>query len=106
MNLTTSVWLIIAIALLLANLPWISERFLLVIKPASGKKPFWMALVEWLLMFVLLSAIAVGLEKKLFGNTHSQSWEFYVVALCMFMVLAFPGFVYRYQFLKLVNRKA
>jgi hypothetical protein len=27
-----------------------------------------------------------------------QSWEFYAVSACLFIVLAFPGFVLRYLY--------
>jgi hypothetical protein len=30
------------------------------------------------------------------GNSFNQRWEFYVTALSLFVVLAFPGFVLRY----------
>jgi hypothetical protein len=36
------------------------------------------------------------LFERMIGNTFAQRWEFYVTALSLFVVLAFPGFVIRY----------
>jgi hypothetical protein len=30
------------------------------------------------------------------GNVFPQEWEFYAVSACLFIVLAFPGFIYQY----------
>jgi hypothetical protein len=30
------------------------------------------------------------------GQRHPQGWEFYAAGLCLFLTLAFPGFVWRY----------
>jgi hypothetical protein len=30
------------------------------------------------------------------GNAFSQGWQFYAVTVCLFLVLAFPGFIFRY----------
>jgi len=35
------------------------------------------------------------LESRI-GNVFPQTWEFYAITACMFVVLAFPGFVLRY----------
>ena len=39
----------------------------------------------------------MGLEHSL-GQVAPQSWEFYAVTGCLFLTLAFPGFVYRYLY--------
>jgi hypothetical protein len=43
----------------------------------------------------LVSGIALLLEGK-FGNIHTQKCEFYAVNAALFVVFAFPGFVYRF----------
>jgi hypothetical protein len=43
----------------------------------------------------VVGGIAYLLESRI-GNTFSQGWEFYAVTGCLFLVLAFPGFVHRY----------
>jgi hypothetical protein len=32
----------------------------------------------------------------LIGNVFTQRWEFYAITLSLFVVMAFPGFVFRY----------
>ena len=34
------------------------------------------------------------------GKVHEQSWEFYVITLCLFLVFAYLGLVYRYMWRK------
>ncbi len=85
----------LAIALVAANLPWFSERFLFVLSPGGGKR-FWMRLLEWGVLYLAVGGIAVGLEQKIYGRVHPQSWEFYVVTVALFAVFAVPGLVYRH----------
>lgn len=96
--------LILVVAAVAANLPWLSERFLFVRNPSGGKKE-WMRLLEWLLLYLVVGLIAVGVERKAFGVVHQQSWEFYVVTLCLFMVFAMPGFIYRHILGRLLQRR-
>ena len=30
------------------------------------------------------------------GPVYRQRWEFYAVTVCLFLVFAYPGFIYRY----------
>jgi succinate dehydrogenase hydrophobic anchor subunit len=95
---TAVVWLLLAAAFIAANLPWLSERFLLVLPPPGGKgKRPWMRLLEWLILYFLIGFLALGLEKKATGQIHSQDWEFYAVGLFLFAVFAIPGFIWRHQ---------
>jgi hypothetical protein len=43
----------------------------------------------------VLGLIASVLESRV-GNRFRQGWEFYAVTGCLFIVLAYPGFVHRY----------
>ena len=86
-------WLLIGVMIILANLPWCYERFLLFIKPERKRQ--WMRLLEWLLLYFIAGFLALGVEKKMQGETHAQDWEFYAVTFFLFMVFAFPGFIYR-----------
>jgi len=83
------------VALLLANLPWLNERLFVFFAPASKK--LWMCLAEWFAYFIVWLVLALGVEKKLMGEINSQGWEFYVITLCLFVVFALPGFIYRYD---------
>ena len=97
MSLNLAVWVLLAIAVLAANLPWLSERLLFVFPAPGGEKSGWLRLAEWLLLYFLVGGIALGLEQKSFGERHAQDWEFYAVTLCLFLVFALPGFIYRYD---------
>lgn len=52
-------------------------------------------LLEVLACYGLLGVLAFALEANL-GSTHPQTWEFYAITLSLFLVLGYPGFVYRY----------
>ncbi len=86
-------WLLIISAVFLANFPWFYRGFLLFIRPE--KKKIWMCLLEWLLLYFLAGFLALGVEKKMQGETHAQDWEFYAVTFFLFLVFAFPGLIYR-----------
>lgn len=82
------------IAFLLANLPWLSERCLLVVECAH--KSAWIRLGEWLLLYGVVGVMGYLLEGRAMGTHHVQDWEFFAVTASLFMVFAFPGFIYRY----------
>lgn len=105
MSVSLAVWLLLGIAVIAANLPWLSERFLFFIMPADGQKKFWMRLVEWLLLAGFIGILAIGLERKATGGMHEQDWEFYAVGLFLFMVFAIPGFIWRHQWLPYRQRR-
>ena len=81
---------VIALALLAANAPFISQR-LAVLGPRPAHKSLGLRLIE----LTLVGAVALGLENNL-GQIAPQGWEFYAVTGTMFVTLAFPGFVFRY----------
>jgi len=89
---------LVAIGAFLANLPFISERILGVF--ARGPKPLIVRFAEVIVGYMFLGAIAFTLESHLHGASYSQGWEFYVVTAALFVVFAFPGFVYRYLWRK------
>lgn len=95
MNPSLSSWLVIALAVIAANLPFFSERLLCLIPVGRPEKSFWWRLLELLLLYLAVGMIGMLLEARI-GNVFSQSWGFYAVTGCLFIVLAFPGFAYRY----------
>ena len=105
MTAVQSSWLIIVIAIIAANLPWLSDRVLLVLEPKQGVKRAAWRWLEWLLLFFIIGAVALGLEQKLNGEIYPQDWEFYAVALCLFLVFALPGFIYHIDLRQLVQRR-
>lgn len=81
-------------ALLAANLPFLSDkRFFLVQR--SESKAFGWRLVELALMYAVIGILAYLLEARQ-GQVYPQGWEFYAATVCLFLVLAFPGFVWRF----------
>jgi len=100
MSVSASVLVLVIILFIAANLPWMSERFLIFIQPKDNRKKMWMRLLEWLLLYFLSGVLAWGLEKKVTGGVHAQDWEFYAVGFCLFLVFAFPGFIWRHELMK------
>ena len=97
MDVSLSSALLIAVALALANLPFMNEALFGVIplKTASGKKPGWTRVFELLVLYFVTGAVAYALEARI-GNVFAQVKEFYMITVPLFVVLAFPGFVLRY----------
>lgn len=95
--LNVAVITLFLVALGLANLPWLTERVFVLGTISSGHKPLWLCLLEWFIYFIVWLVLAFGVEKKLMGGLTDQGWEFYVVVLCLFVVFALPGFIYRYD---------
>lgn len=97
MNFSTN--LLLVLAFVAANLPFLVERILFVRVPATGSKGFAWRLLELAILFFVVGGIAALLESKL-GEVHKQNWEFYAVNASLFVVFAYPGFVYRYLWRK------
>ena len=101
LNVSLASWLVIAVAHAAATLPFARERVFGVIslKPTqtggARTKPFVLRLLELLVLYFLVGAVAWLLESRI-GNVFAQRWEFYAITGCLFVVLAFPGFVLRY----------
>lgn len=100
MDVSLASWLVIAVAIAFANLPFVNESVLgfIPLKPALNKahaKYFVVRLLELIVLYFAVGLLAHGLESRI-GNAFPQTWEFYAVTACLFLVLAFPGFVLRY----------
>ena len=94
MDPSSAVWLVLAVAVVAANLPYFNERVLLV-GPSRSPKAAWWRLLEILLMAALVLGLGSALEARI-GQRHEQGWEFYAAGACLFITLGFPGFVWRY----------
>jgi hypothetical protein len=81
------------VALVAANLPFISQRIFFIRRP-THKRMGWRVL-ELAVLYLILGLFARWLESRV-GEVYPQGWEFYAVTLSLFLVLAYPGFVYRY----------
>lgn len=85
----------ILLAVLAANLPFLNERLFALIPLNKTVKSIWMRLAELAVLYGLVGTLAYLLEARI-GNVFPQRWEFYAITGCLFIVLAFPGFVFRY----------
>ncbi|HEY9573496.1 MAG TPA: DUF2818 family protein [Pusillimonas sp.] len=61
----------------------------------SVHKSFFVRLLEVLVLYGLVGTLGFAFEANM-GNVFTQTWEFYAVTLSLFLVLGYPGFVYRY----------
>ena len=84
---------LLALALILANLPFLSRRLFGVL-PLKHKH-FGHHLLELAAGFLLTGVLAYVLEQRS-GQVHPQDWEFYAGTVCLYLVFAFPAFVWRY----------
>jgi hypothetical protein len=58
-------------------------------------KSFFARLLEVLVLYAMVGVLAFAFETSI-GNPFAQTWEFYAITLSLFLVMAYPGFVYRY----------
>lgn len=84
----------IIVALLAASLPFFTERVFGVLR-LNSKKTVWLRLLELIVLYFVVGSLGFLLESNA-GNRFDQRWEFFAITACLFIVFAFPGFVYRY----------
>ncbi|MBP7132741.1 MAG: DUF2818 family protein [Aquabacterium sp.] len=89
-----AVLVVLLAALVAANLPFLNDRVFAVGPLRAPKTTAW-RLFELLVFAVLVAVLGRGLEGHL-GRVSPLRWEFVAVWLCVFLTLAFPGFVWRY----------
>lgn len=94
MSLTTSLWFVILLGLVAANLPFVSQRLFGLLAMAQPKSLL-IRLVELLVLYFVVGGVGLMLEQRA-GQIAPQRWEFYAVTGSLFLTLAFPGFVWRY----------
>jgi hypothetical protein len=99
---SASVWVVLLVALLAANLPFFSNRlFGAVPMPGGNKdgkpghKPLAARFAELVVLYFVSGGIGLLFESRA-GQIAPQGWEFYAVTGALFVVLAFPGFTWRY----------
>lgn len=86
-------WALLLVGFIAANLPFLTDRLLLVGPRRSPKALGW-RLLELLLLSGLTIGLGMVIEARL-GQRSPQGWEFYAAALCLMATFAFPGFVWR-----------
>ncbi len=96
MGTEAGIYLLLAIALVAANLPFVFDRILFVIPPREGTKGIGWRLLELLVLYGFVGLLARVLEVQAHGSAYPQGWQFHALTLCLFVVFAFPGFVVRH----------
>jgi hypothetical protein len=94
-DVSLSSWFVILLAALAANVPFLNERLFGLVPVSSGGKSMWIRLGELIVLYFLVRGAGYLLEARM-GNAFPQHWEFYAITACLFLVLAYPGFVFRY----------
>lgn len=89
-----SVWVVVMLAIVGANLPFFNNRLFAVIPLSKPKTLVW-RLGELVVCYFLVGGIGLALEQSV-GQIYTQRWEFYAVTATLFLTLAFPGFVFKY----------
>ena len=95
MSQSASVWMVLGVALLAANLPFFNERLFALVPLAARRKSLAIRLGELVILYLAAGGIGLLFERRV-GQIASQGWEFYAVTGALFVVLAFPGFTWRY----------
>ena len=95
MSQTASVWVVLLVALLAANLPFFNDRLLGVVPLATAPKSLAVRLAELVVLYFLAGGVGLLFERRE-GQIATQGWEFYAVTGALFIVLAFPGVTWRY----------
>ncbi|MBV8047969.1 MAG: DUF2818 family protein [Paludibacterium sp.] len=88
-----SVTLLLIVAIIAANLPFLLTRIGGVL-PVAHKRFAW-RLLEFVVLYLGVGLFARLLEARLMP-VHVQDWQFYVSTFALFVVFAFPGFTWRY----------
>ncbi|MEG1323241.1 MAG: DUF2818 family protein, partial [Janthinobacterium sp.] len=85
MDVTVSSWLVIALGILGANLPFLNEKLFAAVplkKAAQAeqgwRKPLALRLLEMVILYFIVGAVAFALEARI-GNGFPQTWEFYAI---------------------------
>lgn len=94
MTSSAAVWLVILVAAVAANLPFVNER-LFVVGPRRTPKRLGWRVLELFVFWGITLAVGFALEANI-GQNQVQGWQFYAAFGCMFLTLAFPGFIWRY----------
>ncbi len=96
MTQTASVWVVVLLAVVLANLPFFSDRLMAVVRLATPKN-LAVRLAEMVAGYLIAGGVGLWLEQRQ-GQIAPQGWEFYAITGTLFITFAFPGFTWRYLF--------
>jgi hypothetical protein len=93
---------LLIVAVVLANAPFFTEKYFFLKAPKAkpsatefAQKGLGFRFFELLVYYLITLGVGLLIENRL-GQVHTQGWQFYAITVCLFLVLAFPGFVVRY----------
>jgi hypothetical protein len=92
---TASVWVVLLVALAAANLPFFNDRLFGAVPLSMHPKSLAVRFGELVVLYFLAIGVGLLFERRA-GQIAPQGWEFYAVTGALFIVLAFPGFTWRY----------
>jgi Na+(H+)/acetate symporter ActP len=87
--------ILLLLAFVAANLPWFSNKLFYVLPLRTNHKNLAWCLLELIVLYLVVGAIGYYAEHATLGQVSAQGWEFYTVTFSLFLVFAFPGFVYK-----------
>ena len=79
-------FILLFLALLLANSPWLSSRLFFIVPIKHQPKHIGWCLIELATLYFLMGAVARYAEAMSMGNVAPQLWEFYATTACLFLV--------------------
>lgn len=79
----------VVVAVILFAIPAVVQRAQPIVKSFLAR------FLEVTALYGFVGLLGVGFESSL-GSVFPQQWEFYAITYCLFMILAYPGFVLRY----------
>jgi len=91
---------LLLLAFIIANFPWFSEKLFYLLPLKAGRKSLAWCLFELIVLYTLVGALTVYAEYAIYGQVSKQGWEFYTVTFSLFLVFAFPGFIYKTLWVK------
>ena len=93
--MSATIGMVLFVGFVLASLPMMGERSFFSIPLFKSNKKVWLRMVEFLLTYAGWIAIGKAFEAQA-GQVAKQGWEFYAVTFLLFVIAAFPAFVWRY----------
>jgi hypothetical protein len=90
-----AVWFLLAVAVVAANLPFVIRPIAFWLPDPGGFIGFLCRFGELIVLYFAVGGLALALEARQ-GDIYPQGWEFYAITGFLFVVFAYPGFVYRY----------
>ncbi|MDK4697118.1 DUF2818 family protein [Kingella negevensis] len=91
--MTAPMYTLLLLTFIMANFPFLTPRGFGVI-PLKRKTPLH-HLAELALGYLMIGGIAYILENRS-GSIHAQTWQFYAITISLYLVFAFPAYVWRY----------